>query len=406
VPISSGCTATEAIRNTIDLARRAEALGYRRYWLAEHHLNPGVAGSSPAVVAALLAGATSRIRLGSGAVQIGHRTPLSVVEEFGLLAAACPGRIDLGLGRSGGPPPGAAANGAAAAPQLPVAAHPGSAPGVAAPGPAAPDGQPGIPRHGTAGAGGPASRPPATRTPEGLLLPPPFSFARVLGSPRFAAQAELLHQPGAAPPSYTQQVEDVLALLAGRWRSTQDVPVQAVPGEHADLEVWVLGSSAGESAEVAGARGLPFAANYHVSPATVVEAVTAYRAAFRPVGRLARPYVLVSADAVVAADDATARRLATGYAPWVRSIRTASGAIPFPTPAEADDMAWTDEERELVADRLDTQFVGSPATVAGQLDVLQAATGADELLVTTITHDHADRVRSYELLARYWAGTR
>jgi alkanesulfonate monooxygenase SsuD/methylene tetrahydromethanopterin reductase-like flavin-dependent oxidoreductase (luciferase family) len=78
------------------------------------------------------------------------------------------------------------------------------------------------------------------------------------------------------------------------------------------------------------------------------------------------------------------------------------GAIPFPTPDEAARHRWTREDRALVADRVDTQFVGSPTTVVAGLDVLAAETGADELLVTTITHDHGDRVRSYELLADAW----
>ena len=102
VPISSGGNAGDALRNAVHLAERAEDLGYRRYWFAEHHLNPGVAGSSPAVLIALVAAATQRIRLGSGGVQSGHRTALSVVEEFGLIDALHPGRLDLGLGRSGG----------------------------------------------------------------------------------------------------------------------------------------------------------------------------------------------------------------------------------------------------------------------------------------------------------------
>ena len=102
VPVAAGSGAADAVRNTVDLARQAERLGYRRYWFAEHHLNPGVAGSSPPVLIALVAGATSTIRLGSGGVQSGHRTALSVVEEFGLIDALYPGRLDLGLGRSGG----------------------------------------------------------------------------------------------------------------------------------------------------------------------------------------------------------------------------------------------------------------------------------------------------------------
>src|SRR5207245_305505 len=102
-----------------------------------------------------------------------------------------------------------------------------------------------------------------------------------------------------------------------------------------------------------------------------------------------RSYVAVSADVVVADDDATARHLAAGYASWVRSIRRAEGAIRFPTPEESAAHTWSDEDRALVADRVDTQFVGSPETVAARLRQLQEATGADELVITTITHDHA-----------------
>ncbi|QTZ90616.1 LLM class flavin-dependent oxidoreductase [Streptomyces auratus] len=361
VPISSGSTATEALRNSIDLARQAERFGYARYWFAEHHLNPGVAGTSPAVVLALTASATSTIRLGSGAVQLGHRTALSTVEEFGLIDALHPGRLDLGLGRSGGRPPGP-----------PAAPLPTEPPVV--------DG----------------------RAPNGLRIPPRFSFAHLLGSPRVALQRKLLQQPGAESQDYGEQIDDILALLAGTYRSADGIEAHVVPGEGADVQVWILGSSGGQSAEVAGRNGLRFAANYHVSPATVLEAAEGYRAAFEPSDVLDKPYVSVSADVVVAEDDERARELATGYGLWVRSIRTAEGAIEFPTPRQARSQVWTDADRELVADRVETQFVGSPGRVADQLEQLQEATGADELLITTITHGHADRVRSYELLAEEW----
>ncbi|MGW4276752.1 LLM class flavin-dependent oxidoreductase, partial [Streptomyces seoulensis] len=337
VPIPSGATAGDALRNSIDLARQAERLGYARHWFAEHHLNPGVAGTSPAVLVALTAAATSTIRLGSGAVQLGHRTALSAVEEFGLIDALHPGRLDLGLGRSGGRPAG-----------------PQEAPATATP---VVDG----------------------RAPNGLLIPPPFSFERLLASPRIALQRQLLQLPGAESPDYAGQIDDLLALLAGGYRSPEGVEAHAVPGEGAEVEVWILGSSGGQSARVAGRRGLRFAANYHVSPAGVLEAVDGYRAHFRPSDHLDKPYVSVSADVVVAEDDATARELATGYALWVRGIRTAEGAIPFPTPEEARAHRWSQEDRELVKDRVDTQFVGSPGRVADQLEQLRDATGADEL---------------------------
>lgn len=368
VPISSGSTAAHALRNSQDLAGRAEQAGYQRYWFAEHHLNPGVAGTSPAVVIALTAAATSTIRLGSGAVQMGHRTALATVEEFGLLDAMYPGRLDLGLGRSGGRPPGHSANGAGA-----------------------PAGR--TPRAAPAG---------NTTAPNGLLIPPRFSLERLLASPRLALHKRLLQLPGAEPQNYTEQIDDVLKLLDGTFTSADGIAAHVIPGEGAGVQVWILGSSAGESAQVAGERGLRFAANYHVSPATVLEAVAGYRAAFRPSAELSEPYVSVSADVVVGPDDATARELAAGYGLWVRSIRTGEGAIDFPAPEQARAHAWTDEDRTLVADRTDTQFVGTARHVADKLEQLRDATGADELIVTTITHQHADRVRSYQLLADEW----
>ncbi|MCF6470306.1 LLM class flavin-dependent oxidoreductase [Nonomuraea sp. MG754425] len=354
-PIPSGKTAGDALRNTIDLARRAERFGYRRYWVAEHHFAPGVAGSAPAVLIGLIAAATATIRVGSGAVQLGHQTPLAVVEQFGLIDALHPGRIDLGIGRSGQR-------------RAELAARPAA----------------------------PAPRPAGPRVVDGLLIPPPFDFSALVSHPQLAHHATLLQQPGAQTPDFAGQIDDVLAFLDGTHEA------HAVPGEGADLQVWILGSSGGQSAQVAGERGLPFAANYHVSPSGVLDAVEAYRKAFKPSGELAEPYVVVSADAVVAEDEATARELASPYALWVRSIRTGAGAMPFATPAEAAAHPWTDADRELVKDRVDTQFVGSPGQVAERLRVLQRVTGADELLVTTITHDHDDRVRSYELLAEAW----
>jgi alkanesulfonate monooxygenase SsuD/methylene tetrahydromethanopterin reductase-like flavin-dependent oxidoreductase (luciferase family) len=362
VPIASGSTATQALRNSIDLARHTERYGYSRYWFAEHHLNPGVAGTSPAVVLALTAAATSTIRLGSGAVQMGHRTALSTVEEFGLLDAMYPGRFDLGLGRSGGRPSDRTGLPALVGADAVVNGH----------------------------------------TSNGLRIPARFSFAHLLNSPRVAMQKALLQLPGAQPQNYTEQVDDVLALLAGTYRSADGVAAHVVPGEQADVQVWILGASGGESASVAGERGLRFAASYHISPATVLEAVAGYRAAFRPSAELAQPYVSVSADVVVGEDEATARELATGYDLWVRSIRSGEGAIPFPAPEQARGHVWNDADRQLVADRVETQFVGSPTQVADHLERLRDATRADELIVTTITHDHTDRVRSYQLLAEEW----
>ncbi len=101
-PIAEGSTAGDALRNTIDLARWAEQLGYQRYWLAEHHGTPGLADASPEVMVGPVAAATSRLHVGTGGVMLPHYSPLKVAETFSMLSALFPGRIDLGLGRAAG----------------------------------------------------------------------------------------------------------------------------------------------------------------------------------------------------------------------------------------------------------------------------------------------------------------
>jgi len=369
VPVPSGSPPAQAVANSIDLARRAEALGYARYWFAEHHLNPGVAGTAPAVMVGLAAAATKTMRIGSGGVQMGHRTPLSVVEECGLLDAAYPGRLDLGLGRTLGTPR-----------RRP--AEPGQA-GAEAPRPPRPP------------------KPPA-RTVGGVLIPSPPSLGYLRHSPRVPVQRDLLQQPDAYTPEYVEQIGQILALLRGDYLSVDGLDAHVHPGEGADVQIWILGSSGGDSADVAGHNALRFAANYHVSPATVLEAVEGYQGAFQAGAELDRPYICVSADAVVADTEEEARRLTEGYALWVLSIRSGEGARPFPSPEEAAAHQWTEEERALVIDRTETQFVGTAGQVADQLERLVAVTSASEVVVTTMTHRHADRVRSYELLAAEW----
>src|SRR5246500_3305544 len=104
-PVPEGLTGADALRNTIDLARLADELGYHRYWVAEHHGGPMLAGGSPEALIGPIASATEGIRVGSGGVMLPHYSPLKVAESFTILAALYPGRIDLGLGRAGGTDP-------------------------------------------------------------------------------------------------------------------------------------------------------------------------------------------------------------------------------------------------------------------------------------------------------------
>lgn len=108
--IPEGADASEALRRSLDLARHVEALGYHRYWVAEHHNMTGIASAATAVVIGNIAAGTSRIRVGSGGIMLPNHAPLAIAEQFGTLESLFPGRIDLGLGRApGGDAPAARA---------------------------------------------------------------------------------------------------------------------------------------------------------------------------------------------------------------------------------------------------------------------------------------------------------
>src|SRR5699024_2148001 len=169
VPVPAGSGPDAAVQNSLDLAARVEQAGYHRLWYGEHHLNPGGIGYSPALTIALAGSVTSRIRLSSGAVLAGHRTALSVAEEFVLLEAAFPDRIDLGLCRAGLRTPDAPAAEAAT-----------------------------------------SNSAQDRYTDEGLFLPAQPDLSGIFGSPRYAAQRKLLNQPGAQPGPYDQYVDDLL----------------------------------------------------------------------------------------------------------------------------------------------------------------------------------------------------
>ena len=360
-PISAGSDAATALRNTVDLAQHAEQWGYRRYWIAEHHF-VAVASASPAVLIGQIAAATKHIRVGAAAVQLGHTTAVAVVESFGMLDAFHLGRIDLGVGRSG-------------------------------------------PRRREANAERKVDKPKPPREwreVDGVVIPPPFDISALMRNPRLRARMSVLTQPEAVPPDFGDQVGDILAMLAGTY-APDGVESHVVPGERTTLWPWVFGSSKGQSARVAGARGLPFVASYHITPATAIDAITVYRNAFQPSDQLSEPYVVVSADLVTADDSDTARHLASSYGYWVHSIRAGDGAVPYPDPATCPPL--TTEQLALVEDRLATQFVGDPDEVADRLDALQRLTEADELVITSVTHRHEDRLRSHELIAKRWGLT-
>jgi luciferase family oxidoreductase group 1 len=318
-PVGEGSTPDRALRQSLVLAAEAERLGYRRYWVAEHHNMPGIASSAPAVLLAHAAGVTSSIRLGSGGVMLPNHAPLVVAEQFGMLEALHPGRIDLGLGRAPGTD------------QL---------------------------------------------------------TALALRRSRHRLEVD----------EFPEQLVELIGYLTGTFPDRHPFSsITAVPGLGYRPQLWLLGSS-DFSARYAGVLGLPFSFAHHFAAANTEPALAAYRAAFRPSDDLEAPYVMLGVNVLAAEDDERARWLAGSGALAFLRLRTGRPGR-YPTPEEAAEYTFTPHEREIVKGWTASHIVGSPETVRRGLAELVGRTGADELMVTTLTHDPGARLDSYRLVA-------
>jgi luciferase family oxidoreductase group 1 len=318
-PVASGSSSTEALRNTIDLARLADRLGFTRYWLAEHHNTPLIASSAPEIMIGHVADATSRIRVGSGGIMLPNHTPLKVAETFRALEALHPGRIDLGLGRAPGTDP---------------------------------------------------------------------LTALVLRRSRQALGAD----------DFPARLEDLLAFLDHGFPDNHPLQaIRAMPDDVPMPEIWLLGSS-DFSAVLAAHMGLRFAFAHHIRPQPAIGTLRLYHENFQPSEYLKEPEALIGVSVVCAETDEQARELALPLQLVLLRFRTGRMGR-FPTIEEARSYPYTPEERELIELNRERSFVGSPATVRQQLTHLAEAGGVREIMITTMTHDHADRRRSYQLIA-------
>lgn len=311
-PVRQGGSIADSFRETVQLARQAEALGFTRYWLAEHHNLEGIASAATAVLIGHVAGATSTLRVGSGGIMLPNHAPLVVAEQFGTLETLYPGRIDLGLGR---------------------------APGT--------DG---------------------------------------------ATVAALGRDPRAGVDDFPARLEELRGYLD---EASPGQRVRAIPGQGTRVPLWLLGSS-DYSARLAGRLGLPFAFAAQFAPGYLFEALRCYREAFRPSPQLDAPYALVGLPVIAAENDALAHYLATSaqqkFLNLIRGRRTFSQP-----PVETLD--WTPLERAQVEQFLGAAIIGGPETVRDELEAFLAATGADELMITTDVYSAEDRLASYRLVA-------
>ena len=314
-------TAFQALQNTLDLARLAEQLGYARFWLAEHHNMPGIAGSSPEILIGQVARETSNIRVGSGGVMLPNHAPLKVAESFLTLEALFPGRIDLGIGRAAG------------------------------------------------------------------------------SDSRTALALRRTSTPGEELPD---QLDDLFTFAGGGFAEGHAfASVAAAPMGVALPPVWLLGSS-DYSARLAGQRGLGFVFARHINPYGAEEAMQVYREAWRSAGLLAAPRAIVTASVICAPTDAQADALASSTdLAWLRLAAGRPSLLP--SVEEAQAFPYTPRERLHIRETRARLILGNPANVRDQLCTLSAQTEADEVMVTTMVHGHADRRRSYELLAEAFA---
>ncbi|GHD14933.1 alkane 1-monooxygenase [Tianweitania populi] len=316
-PVPSGSNAAQSLKNSLDLARHTEALGYNRYWLAEHHNMPGIASAATAVVIGHIAGGTSTIRVGAGGIMLPNHSPLVIAEQFGTLAALYGNRIDLGLGR---------------------------APGT------------------------------------------DMLTARAL-------RRNLENGVDSFP-------NDVVELMSYFEPVQEGQRVQAVPGAGLDVPVWILGSSL-YGAQLAAMLGRPYAFASHFAPAELDNAIAIYRSRFQPSESFPKPHLMLGVNVVVADTDEEAKYLFSSQQQSFVNLRSGRpGLLPPPVRDYEDQL---DMNGRMVLDHaLSAALVGSPETVKRGLEAFIQKTGADELMVTAMIHDHQARKRSFTLLSELY----
>ena len=308
-PVPEGSDAVQAMRNTTDLAQKAEALGYNRYWMAEHHNMPGIASAATSVLIGHVANNTKTIRVGAGGIMLPNHAPLQIAEQFGTLATLYGDRIDLGLGR-------------------------------------APGGDQAV-----------------------------YMALRRTGSVNFPADvAELMGYLGDPQP---------------------DAAVRALPGEGTHVPIWILGSSL-YGAQMAAHYGLPYAFASHFAPAALEEAIYIYRRDFKPSAQLEQPYFMLAANVFGAETDAEGAYLRTSMQQAFARMHTGTRGK-LPRPVEDIDAVIGESMRRNVEPMLKVSATGAPDTVRAQLSDLIDTYKPDEMIFTGQIHDHAARVKSFEI---------
>lgn len=311
--VREGFTRADALNEARRLAQHAETLGYKRFWVAEHHNMPTVTTAATSLVISHIAAGTSTIRVGAGGIMLPNHAPYIIAEQFGTLEALYPGRIDLGLGRAP-------------------------------------------------------------------------------GTDQLTLRALRVH-----PEEAERFPQDVVELQLWLGPVKEGQRIEAVPGSNSNVPLWILGSSL-FGAQLAAELGLPYGFASHFAPQALDEALTLYRARFKPNEKMQKPYALIGVNIIAAESDDEARYLATSQQMSFANLVRGERKLTQP-PIDDIDTYWTPAEKARAAAMLDVAIIGSRETVRRGIDKLLARTSADELMIVSDIYDPAKRRRSFEIIA-------
>lgn len=340
VPIREGDTVEQALAETFELAQAADQLGYSRYWLAEHHNTGSLACTAPEILIPQVAARTQRIRVGSGGIMLPHYSSFKVAETFALIDTLYPGRIDLGIGRA-----------------------PGS------------DG-----RTARALAHGPGSLglehfPEQLADVYGFLsndLPDAHPFHGVRAFPNTA--------PTGTAETGTAETETL------------------APARTHMPELWLLGSSTVGGMHAA-ELGWAFSFAQFISPEGGEDVIRNYKKKFEPSPMWPEPRASMGVSVTCADTEEEAEELSWARWFWrIKGNRGVRGGIPHPDERHSFDFSPT--ELEYVDYLKQRSIYGTPAQVRDRLEEMAKVYDVDECIVLTITYNFADRLRSYELVAK------
>ena len=385
VPVPAGRSRAQALGDMVALARTADAAGYTRYWLGEHHGSTTYLASATTILMGQVLAATERIGVASGGIMLPNHAPLVVAEQVGTLALLYPGRVALGLGRA----PGTDAVTARAlrrrsADPRRFADEVREILGYLGPGP-------------DADAAVPGSLRPAR--------PAPSAGGEQTGSQTGSRADRQDHLQANAPVN--QQIDSQADKQARPQTSPlppapEPTVVRALPGEGTSPQTWILGSSV-TGARVAGEMRLPFAVASHFAPSQAEAAMTTYRSVLADAPQPVRPRVAAAVNVVLAPTCQEAQRLfTTAMTAAARVVGGRPGPLDPPTPDLEAWRALVPGRERAVESSMALSFVGTPQEVVPRLRALARRWGLDELLVVTTVHDPLLRRRSYELLAAAW----